>query len=248
MTTDLYILAISAISVAFLHTLLVPDHYLPFIVMQRAGKWSIAKTYWVTILCGIGHVGSSVLLGLVGVAFGVAIHKIQYFETFRGNIAALMFVAFGLAYMVWGLRKAYKNKPHTHQHFHIDGNAHSHTHTHFNEHSHVHANTFANSHTHTHKEEKANLTPWILFTIFVFGPCEPLIPIVMYPAAKGNYFEMTITTIIFGIITIATMLTVVMLSVYGLKKLPLKKLERFNHALAGAAIFFSGLAILVLGL
>jgi sulfite exporter TauE/SafE len=70
----------------------------------------------------------------------------------------------------------------------------------------------------------------------------------MYPAAKGNYFEMFITIIVFGIITLATMLTVVMLSVYGLNKLPLKRLERFSHALAGATIFFSGLAILVLDL
>jgi len=28
---------------------------------------------------------------------------------------------------------------------------------------------------------------WALFLIFVFGPCEPLIPLIMYPAAKLNF-------------------------------------------------------------
>lgn len=236
MTTDLFILSVSAVSVAFFHTLFGPDHYLPFIVMQKAGKWSVAKTYWVTIICGLGHVASSIIIGLIGVAFGIAIQKIEIFESFRGSAAAWLFIAFGLVYMIWGLRKAYKNRPHTHAHFHYDGTKHNHKHTHFQEHTHVHAS------------EKANLTPWVLFTIFVLGPCEPLIPLVMYPAAKGNYAEMAITTFIFAIVTIATMLTVVIFSVYGLNKLSIKMLERYNHALAGAAIFFSGLAILVLGL
>ena len=39
-------------------------------------------------------------------------------------------------------------------------------------------------HSHVHAQLPDNLTPWILFTIFVFGPCEPLIPLVMFPAAE----------------------------------------------------------------
>jgi len=48
-------------------------------------------------------------------------------------------------------------------------------------------------------------------------------------------------------ITLGTMAAVVLLSVFGLNKIPFKKLERYNHALAGATILFSGMAILFLG-
>ena len=36
--------------------------------MSRARRWSVNKTLAVTILCGIGHVLSSVVVGLVGVS------------------------------------------------------------------------------------------------------------------------------------------------------------------------------------
>lgn len=60
MSQELTILTITAASIGLFHTLLGPDHYLPFIVMAKAGKWSLFKTAWVTFLCGIGHVGSSI--------------------------------------------------------------------------------------------------------------------------------------------------------------------------------------------
>ena len=109
MTQELLILIITAASIGFFHTLFGPDHYLPFIVMAKARKWSLIKTAWITFLCGIGHIGSSVFLGLLGIALGVTVTKLEMLEAFRGNIAAWFLAAFGLAYFVWGLRKALKN-------------------------------------------------------------------------------------------------------------------------------------------
>ena len=102
---------------------------------------------------------------------------------------------------------------------------------------------------HAHENiKKKNITPWILFTIFVFGPCEPLIPLLMYPAAQENAFGVAVVAIIFGFVTVTTMLTLVMLAYYGISFISLGKLERYTHAFAGAAIFMSGLAIQFLGL
>jgi hypothetical protein len=53
---------------------------------------------------------------------------------------------------------------------------------------------------------------------------------------------------IFGLTTIATMLSIVLASLYGLSRLPLRQLEKYSHALAGLAIFLSGGAIKFLGL
>jgi len=235
MTQELTILLATAASIGFVHTIFGPDHYVPFIVMAKAGKWSNAKTMLITFLCGIGHVGSSVVLGFLGIAFGIALNKLEFIESFRGNIAAWALIAFGLVYFIWGLQRAIRNKPHTHIHPHADGSFHIHEHTHTKEHAHVHSSTIS-------------LTPWVLFTIFVLGPCEPLIPLLMYPAAKNNMFEVFLVSGLFGIVTIATMMTVVYLSILGLKLVPEKGAERYIHAIAGGTIFLSGLAIQFLGL
>lgn len=235
MQNQIIVLGITAASLGFFHTLVGPDHYLPFIVMSKARNWSLSKTSLITILCGIGHVLSSVLLGFIGVVFGLAVMKLEAIEGTRGNIAAWALIGFGLAYAVWGLRQAIRNKPHQHMHLHDDGGEHAHEHTHVDNHSHAHT-------------QKGNITPWILFTIFVLGPCEPLIPLIMYPAAKHSIFGVIFVAGIFGAVTITTMLTIVVAASFGIKFLPLGKLERYSHALAGAAICLSGLAIQCLGL
>ncbi|MCK4346739.1 MAG: sulfite exporter TauE/SafE family protein [Bacteroidales bacterium] len=231
------ILLITAASIGFFHTLFGPDHYLPFIVMAKARKWSVVKTTWVTFLCGLGHVGSSILLGSIGVAFGIGVNKLVFIESGRGNIAAWLFIAFGLVYFIWGMRKAYRKKSHKHIHVHSDGTYHSHDHSHEDRHLHVHE-----------QPKKKNITPWVLFVIFVLGPCEPLIPILMYPAATNNISGMILVSIVFAVVTITTMLGIVLASSFGLNYLPLGRLERFTHAIAGATILLSGIGIQFLGL
>ena len=69
----LHILLWTALTVGFVHTLVGVDHTLPFIVLGRARRWSLRKTLGVTALCGLGHVATSVALGAVGIAAGVAL-------------------------------------------------------------------------------------------------------------------------------------------------------------------------------
>lgn len=237
MHTDSVVLYLTAASIGFFHTLLGPDHYIPFIVISKARKWSIRKTNFITLLCGIGHVGSSILIGVIGVLLGIAVNKLTPIETTRGSVAAWLMIAFGLVYFIWGLRMAIKQKPHSHEHLHQDGTIHIHKHTHFNEHAHVHE-----------KKNIKELTPWILFTIFIFGPCEPFIPILLYPAALNNTMDIIMVTIIFSSVTVGTMMLVVSASLFGFKFLPKIRIERFMHAIAGATIFLCGISIEFLGL
>ncbi len=244
MSPELIVLLIAAASIGFGHTLMGPDHYLPFIVMSQSGKWSLRKTAIVTFLCGIGHVLSSVVLGLVGVALGIAVFKLESIEEFRGGIAGWCLIAFGLVYTVWGVRRAIKNKPHRHFHAHKNTPAaHEHTHTHNSEHVHVHAGAAASGEGKEGKEGQKNLTPWILFTIFVFGPCEPLIPLLMYPAAKGSIWNLLLVTATFAVVTISTMMGVVLISAFGISFVPISKLQRYTHALAGVTILMCGVLI-----
>ncbi|MGB9836760.1 MAG: sulfite exporter TauE/SafE family protein [Candidatus Saccharicenans sp.] len=238
---NIWLLAGTAATLGFVHTLIGPDHYLPFIVISRARKWRLGKTLWVSFLCGLGHVLSSVVLGFLGIALGLAVGHLQKVESTRGNIASWLLTGFGLAYMVWGLRKAYRTRPHEHVHCHSDGQVHIHTHTHEGGYLHLHEGT---------EEEggKKNITPWVLFLIFVFGPCEPLIPLVMYPAAQHSTSGVILVTTAFGLTTILTMLTIISLSSWGLSLVRLGVLERYSHALAGGLILISGLAVQFLGL
>ncbi len=233
--SQLNVLLIAAVSIAFFHTLFGPDHYLPFIVLGKSRKWSIKKTIGITLGCGLGHILGSVILGLIGIAAGIAIHKLEFFESVRGSLAGWLLIAFGLSYFVWGMRKAIKNKAHQHWHKHSDGTYHQHLHNHHEEHAHVH-------------DAKASLAPWTIFIIFVLGPCEPLIPLLMYPAAKNNYLALFLVVAVFGLVTLATMLGMVLIALFGFNFLPLNKLNRFSHALAGFAILMCGLAMQFLGL
>jgi sulfite exporter TauE/SafE len=235
MSPELTILLITAASLGFFHTLFGPDHYLPFIVIAKAKKWSLVKTAWITFLCGLGHVGSSLAIGTVGIIFGVALFKIEFIEGFRGNIAGWLLFGFGLAYFIWGVRKSWRSRPHAHFHMHEIGASHDHEHSHFKKHVHVHGN-------------EANLTPWVLFIVFVFGPCEVLIPLLMYPAAEASWYATLLVAGVFSITTVTTMLSVVVLGTYGFKFTNFSFLERHSEAVAGFSIMLCGAAIQFLGL
>ena len=236
-TVELSALIVTAASLGFFHTILGPDHYLPFIMMSWARRWSGVKTALITLICGLGHIASSVVLGLVGVSVGLAVRKLEVAESVRGNLAAWLLIAFGLAYLAWGLRRAYRSRPHVHSHTHGSEDRHVHTHSHYREHTHVHNGTTS-----------VSITPWALFVIFVFGPCEPLIPILMYPAFRKSLLGLVAVTCVFGTVTIGTMLGVVLLSRAGVSFLPMARVQHFSHAIAGATICLCGLAIQFLGL
>ncbi len=237
MTPEIIVLTFSAAAIAFVHTVLGPDHYLPFVAMAKARGWSMRKTLKVTLVCGAGHLAGSIALGAVGIALGIQMSTLGWLESVRGNLAAWMLIGFGLVYTAWGLRHAYRNRPHTHWHSH-DGVTHSHVHRHHRDHAHVHEK----------EGQSRSLTPWVIFVIFVLGPCEPLIPLLMYPAAQQSRTGVLAVTVVFGLVTVLTMLAVVALAVKGLANLRLKRFERFSHAVAGSAVLGCGLGVVILGL
>lgn len=237
MTSEIQILLTTAAGAGFVHTILGPDHYLPFILIGKAKKWNLAKVLILTFICGIGHVLGSVLLGMVGVVIGTSVDKLKFIESIRGDMAAWGLIAFGLVYAVWGLRNALKNKPHTHMHIHADGNIHQHYHQHSESHSHIHQT-----------EKKRSITPWLLFIIFVLGPCEILIPLLMYPAAQYSVWGMIQVTTVFGVSTLLTMMGTVFFISYGFTFVSIKKLGLYTHFIAGIMVFLSGLAIQLLGI
>lgn len=229
---ELYVLFVSAASLGFVHTILGPDHYLPFIVLSKARKWSVSKTMWITLISGIGHVGSSILIGMLGIAMGISLHKLEAFESFRGGMVGWMLFAFGVGYTIYGLIKYLRSSGHMHlPKFMVPKKI--------------------RGLQHLDSEEKVRdntrLTPWILFLIFVFGPCEVLIPMLIFPAYENSTFGMITVALIFGFATVLTMLLAVFIGIKGTSMIRFRKHEKYWHLIAGVIILISGTGIVFLG-
>jgi hypothetical protein len=224
----------AAFGVGVVHTLLGPDHYLPFIMLARARGWSRLRTAVVTAVCGIGHVASSVILGGLGIVFGLALAQVESVETGRGPLAAWALVAFGAAYALWGLRHAIRKKKGLEAHVH-GGDVHIHRHG-------------LLPHGHDHSKIGTNTSFWALFIIFVLGPCEPLIPLFALPASQGRWDVAALTAVVFAVATLVSMIGAVMAGYEGLKLVKLGPLEKWSHVFAGCVIAAAGLSILYLGL
>ncbi len=229
----------TAVTIAFIHTLIGVDHYLPFVVIGKARGWSLRKTLTVTSLCGIGHVIGSILLGVIGIGLGVALEKLEFIEGVRGSVAAWALITFGLVYASWSFIRTRRNHSHSHVHQHADGTIHKHEHNHHLEHAHAHEETGQN-----------RTTFWTLFIIFAFGPCEALIPLLMVPAWEHDWWTVAAVVTAFSTVTVVTMVSLVAIATRGMELIPRTGdvLQRYANTFAGLAIFLSGMAIQVLGI
>jgi hypothetical protein len=221
-SSEIAILCLTALSIGAIHTILGPDHYLPFVAMSRAGGWTARKTLGITVACGLGHVAGSVAIGVAGLLLGIAVMQLETLEGFRGDLAAWLLIGFGIAYATWGVMRGVRDTPHEHVH------------------PHAHVPDSADC-----VAPAAVWAPWTAFLVFVFGPCEPLIPLLMYPAAKASYGAVAAVAAAFAVATVGTMVAAVMAMRYGLSFVNVPALGRFGHALAGLAILMCGVLVKV---
>jgi hypothetical protein len=208
-------LAGTAAVVGALHSL-APDHWVPFMAVGRARDWTAARTAQVTFLCGFAHVTASVLLGLLALRLGQGV--LEAFGARLESVAGILLIGFGLAYGLWGLRKA------------LAGRLHGHTHSHFD---------------HVHDPSKATVAGLVL--LFSIDPCVRLIPIILAAAPLG-WPRLLALIAVYEVATIGTMVVLVLVARSGaFKALQAPWLDRYGDALAGGLIVVTGLAVAALG-
>ena len=163
-------------------------------------------------------------------AIGSSLGLLENIESGRADIVKWLIMGFAIAYFIYGIRKSMTGTVHRHS-----GKIHSHK---IDEKKHSHKNVFSNP-----------TTFWVLFIIFAFGPCEVLIPLLMFPAFEFDWASVVYISTAFSISTIATMLTLVTIFYFGLKIVPINfdRFAKYNHAITGAVIAFCGL-LMFLGL
>jgi hypothetical protein len=203
----------AAVSVAFFHSL-APDHWLPFVALAKSGRWPMRKLGWVTLLAGIGHVASSLLLGLLGLWAGLALHRMQGMEAWRGSVGIWLLIGFGVAYILWGLKHAQHHHPH------------------------ITAEEAVKAY--------AVRRMWMLMAIMVFGPCEPLIPL-MFVAAQQGLPTVWAMSAVFSVVTVGMVVGQSCLSYAGVRLVGAPWLERYAHALTGLVIVLTALFVLLAG-
>lgn len=112
MTDSFSALIIATISIAVVHAF-APDHWLPFVMIGKAQKWSKLKLSFVAFVAGLGHIGSSIVLGAIGILLGITSIKLQGVEATRGEIGVYLLIGFGVAYALWGLKHARHHHHHS---------------------------------------------------------------------------------------------------------------------------------------
>ncbi len=208
-------LAGTAAVVGALHSV-APDHWVPFMAVGRARSWSAARTAQVTFLCGFAHVTVSVVLGLLALRLGQEV--LEAFGTRLESVAGILLVGFGLAYGLWGLRRA------------LAGRLHGHTHPRFD---------------HVHDPNRATVLGLVL--LFSVDPCVRLVPLILAAAPLGPT-RLVGLVVIYEIATIATMVSIVLVARSGaVKALQAPWLDRYGDALAGGLIVVTGVAVAALG-
>ena len=233
MVPELNTLIIAAISISVLHTLTGPDHYIPFIAIGKAKNWTLGRTLFWTVICGIGHVLSSVLLALGGVALGFSLSKLSWFEEVRGGLAAWALFIFGFIFLIIGLYQAYRNKKHKHFDVYEGGEVYVYEHRH--------------NQGPVMPSERRKVTPWVLLVIFLLGPCEPMIPLLTYPAILNSTTGIIIITAVFLFFTLLMMVIMVVLGYYGYSLIKTEFLEKYMTAIAGGAIVVCAAGMIFLG-
>jgi hypothetical protein len=208
-------LLIGAMTVGSLHTL-APDHWVPFAAVARGRSWSAGRTARVTFLCGFGHVSVSALLGLVALFVGLEV--MQSFGSSMGSVAGILLVGFGLAYGVWGLRRAAGQKMHGHHHHHYD---------------HVH--------------DPSHASVWGLFLLSCIDPCIAVVPI-LFAAAPLGAPSAVVVVVAYEAATLLTMVALVLLARAGATRLRWHFLEHYADGAAGTLIAVLGGVLLVLGI
>jgi hypothetical protein len=82
---------------AFLHAAL-PTHWLPFVLVGRAQRWTLARVLGAVAAAGAAHIASTAVVGSLIIAAGLALE--QWVSGFLPHLSAILLFLFGAFYLV----------------------------------------------------------------------------------------------------------------------------------------------------
>jgi len=82
---------------AFLHAAL-PTHWLPFVLVGRAQRWTLPKVLTAVATAGLAHIATTAIVGGLIIAAGLALD--QWVAGFLPHLSAVLLFLFGAFYLV----------------------------------------------------------------------------------------------------------------------------------------------------
>ena len=81
---------------AFLHAAL-PTHWLPFVLVGRAQRWTLRRTMGAVVAAGLAHIATTAVVGGLLVVAGLALN--QWIAGMLPHLAAALLIVFGAFYL-----------------------------------------------------------------------------------------------------------------------------------------------------
>lgn len=198
--------------VGVLHTM-VPDHWAPITLIARQRGWTRAQTARAALGAGTGHVLSTLFLGVILWAAGLAVAA--RFGHWIEIISSVALITFGGWIAFSGWRETH--------------------------HKHAHERAHALGHEHHHHDHGSRGQGAALMLILGSSPMVEGLP-AFFAAGKFGWPLVVIMSIVFAASTIVTYIALCMASVAGLQGLGLAPLEHYGEVLSGLFIVAVGIA------
>jgi putative Mn2+ efflux pump MntP len=236
-----YLLIATAGFTALFHTL-IPDHWLPFVLVARSQGWSLRKTFWTTLLSAAFHVTLSLGLGVLalflGREFTAAIgERIERFAGF-----GLLF--FGLVYTLFFLTGSGK-----HQHYFPGHGGHHPLEDYHGTGEEAGGASSADGPSPRHILSRHlgdhPLSALTLAAVVGLNPCVLAIPLMMATVADGLWSLLAVASS-FAVTSIVVLVSASLLGYQGMRRLNLDFLNRYGEVVSGLLIAALGLLIVVL--
>jgi len=231
------LLLLTAAATAAFHTL-IPDHWLPFVLVGRARGWSARTTAMVSGFSAIVHTLLSVALGFVALRLGRTAAAAIGERLERGS--GILLVVFGVVYALWAWRKG--------GHFHPGGAL-----------LHAadekkgcdgHEGSDASAHLHYHADDAwiatdAGKGAVALALIVGLNPCVLVLPIMVATAETGAS-ALALVTAAYSVTTIVLMVGLSVAGVSGARRLLVPPIARHMETASGVLIALCGAVFLLI--
>ena len=229
MTSTAFLLFLSSCSTAVIHAL-IPDHWLPFVLMARAQGWSEHRAATLTGLAGILHVLATIVAGgLVIFAGSSSVHSLaertgHSLEFVGGFLLAVFGVSYGIFRHLREARVHAAAGPERADAAEAGGHVHVHGHL-------------------LERWFHGALTAGALVLVIGISPCALLVPVLFAASAAGPGAVLA-AALGFALCTIATMVGVTIVAMRGMRRLELPFFTRYGDLISGALVGAVGLLLM----
>ena len=220
------LLFLSSCATAIIHAL-IPDHWLPFVLMARSRNWSEGQTIVMVALAGVLHVTATLAVAAVAIVVGSDPARLlaDRIGASLESLAGVLLIVFGVAYGIWAHRREARA--------HAPSGDQSTNHGPMHAHGHLLGRWF-----------QGTASGGALVAIIGVSPCILLQPILFGAAARG-VAVVAATAIGFAVCTLATMIGVTLIATRGIRRIELPFFTRYGDLISGLLIAAIGLFVFI---